>query len=331
MTTMGLGGTANYVVDVTTDEELRQVYLNAKTMSQPVYVIGGGSNLIAHDEGYPGVIAHMMIPGIEIIADDNDTTTIQAGAGVSWDELVRFGVDRQLTGIEAMSGIPGSAGAAPVQNIGAYGQELADTFVSLEAYDIAKDLFVTLSAADCDFSYRRSIFRENAAGHYVITRITLRLFKSSPQPPFYDSLQRHLDSSQITEYTPQSIRDAVLDVRADKLPDPKIVRNSGSFFKNAIVEKWQAEDLQKNYPDMPTYPMDENHVKIPTGWLIEQCDLKGELIHGMRVHKGNAVVLINESATHYDDLSLARQTIIDAVRDRFRISIDQEPLELMTP
>lgn len=328
LTTMKLGGNASYVIDVTTPEDIREVYAKARESQLPVYIIGGGSNLIVHDEGFPGIIIHNKIPGIEIVVDDGGTTTIKAGAGELWDTLVSYAVDRNLSGIDAMSGIPGTVGAAPVQNIGAYGQELADTFVSLEAYDIANDRFVTLSWDDCGFSYRHSIFRGDAAGKYVITSVTLKLFKTAPQPPFYGSLQHYFDDKNITDYTVQAVRQGVLAIRSSKLPDPTVLPNAGSFFKNPIIETWKVNDLLQTYPDMPHFPVDEDHTKIPAGWLIEQCELKGALSHGMKVHDANAVVLINESATSYQDLAAAREDIIGAVRDKFQVMIEQEPLEL---
>ena len=330
LTTMKIGGNANYVADVTSKEELRQLYQNSKKLNQPVYVIGGGSNLIAHDEGFPGLIIHNKIGSITI-ADDNPTaTTIVTGAGEIWDDLVKYTVDLELSGIEAMSGIPGTVGAAPVQNIGAYGQELADTFVSCEAYDTTTDTFVTLTWEDCKFSYRHSIFRGEATGRYIITSVTMSFNKTKPEPPFYDALDKYLTAKHIdlATVTVQIIRDAVLDIRMNKLPDPRVLPNAGSFFKNAIVEKWKADDLLNTYSDMPTYPVDDQHTKIPAGWLIETCNLKGEVIHGMKVHDGNAVVLVNDAATGYADLAAARDDIITAVRDKFQIVLEQEPLEL---
>lgn len=330
MTTMRIGGNANYVAHVTNTSELQQLYRQGKRLSQSLYVIGGGSNLIAHDEGFAGVIVHNQIMGIEIMDDNPSSTTIAAGAGESWDMLVKFSVDKNLRGIEAMSGIPGTVGAAPVQNIGAYGQELADTFVSLEAYDSKTDSFVTLSWEDCGFSYRNSIFRSTATGRYVITRVTLTLNKKRPEPPFYAALEKYLESRRIdaNAVTVQIIRDAVLDIRRTKLPDPAKLPNSGSFFKNAIVEKWKADDLAKTYSDMPTFPVDDDHVKIPSGWLIEMSDLKGQVFQGIKVHEGNAVVLVNESARSYADLAAARDNITGKVRDKFQILLEQEPLEL---
>ena len=330
LTTMRIGGKANYVATVTSVEELQQLYQNSKNLGQPVYVIGGGSNLIAHDEGFPGTIILNRIKGIEILDDNPSTTTIAAGGGEIWDSLVKYTVDLELQGIEAMSGIPGTVGAAPVQNIGAYGQELADTFISCEAYDTVTDSIVTLKWEDCGFSYRNSIFRGAVAGRYIITRVTLTLNKKHPEPPFYDALEKYFEARQIGTMaaTVQVVRDAVLDIRADKLPDPDKLPNAGSFFKNSIVEKWKADDLLKTYVDMPSYPVDDDHVKIPSGWLIQTCDLKGQVLHGMKVHDGNAVVLVNESARSYADLAAAREEIIGAVRNKFQIELEQEPLEL---
>lgn len=327
-TTMKLGGNARFITEVHTPEEVATVYRNAKAQSLPVFIIGGGSNIIAKDEGFEGLVIRIRIPGFDIIADDLNSTTIQIGAGEEWDNIVKRTVDMHLSGIEAMSAIPGTAGASPVQNVGAYGQEIADTLESLVAYDTAQDVFVTLQTADCGFSYRHSIFRGEQIGRFIITSITLKLSKTNPQPPFYDALQSYFDEHGIRIFTQDIVRNAVIDIRTNKLPDPKLLPNSGSFFKNAIVEGWQLSDLRLIDPNIPTYDMGDDHFKIPTGWLIEQTGFKGKLLHGIRVHDKNALVLINESATSYRDLADARDEIIDAVRDKFRIQIEQEPLEI---
>lgn len=325
---MKLGGNARFITEVRSPEEVATVYRNAKAQSLPVFIIGGGSNIIARDEGFEGLVIRIRIPGFEIVADDLNSTTIRIGAGEDWDEIVKRTVDMRLSGIEAMSAIPGTAGASPVQNVGAYGQEIADTLESLVAYDTAQDAFVTLQTADCGFSYRHSIFRGDQMGRYIITSITLNLSKTNPQPPFYDALQSYFDERGIRIFTQEIVRDAVIDIRTNKLPDPKLLPNSGSFFKNAIVEDWQLSDLRLIDPNIPTYDMGDDHFKIPTGWLIEQTGLKGKLLHGIRVHDKNALVLINESATSYQNLADARDEIIGAVRDKFKIQIEQEPLEI---
>lgn len=327
-TTMRLGGNARFMTEVRTPEEAAEVCRNATAQHLPIFILGGGSNTIVHDEGFDGIVVHNRIPGFEVIADEPGQVTIKVGAGENWDETVKKTVDMNLSGVEALSAIPGTVGAAPVQNIGAYGQELADTFLSLEAYDIQEDRFVTLENSDCAFSYRHSIFRGEAAGRYVILNITLRLYKAAPQPPFYAAVQDYFDAHNITIFTPQIVRDAVVAIRADKLPDPNLLPNAGSFFKNAIIEEWQLNELRKEYPDIPTYDMPDGRFKVPTGWLIQQAGLRGATLHGMHVHDKNALVLINESAKSYADLAAARDEITGAVRDKFRITIEQEPLEI---
>lgn len=327
-TTMRLGGNARFMTEVRTAEDAGEVIRNAKAQNLPTFILGGGSNTIVRDEGFDGIVICNRLPGFEVVSDEPSQTTIRVGAGEDWDETVRRAVEMDLSGIEALSAIPGTAGAAPVQNVGAYGQEISDVLLSVEAYDITNDTFVVLMAADCGFAYRQSIFRSEASGRYIITAVTLRLYKAVPKPPFYAALQQYLDEHHVTIFTPQIIRDAVIAIRADKLPDPKLLPNAGSFFKNAIIEGWQLDDLKANYPDIPLYNMPDGRYKVPTGWLIEQTGLKGKLLHGMRLHGKNALVLINESAHSYSDLAAARQEIVGAVRDQFRIIIEQEPLEI---
>lgn len=327
-TTMKLGGNARFMTEVRTPTEVAEVYRNAKTQNLPVFILGSGSNVIAKDKGFDGIIVRMRIPGFEIVADDINSTTIKIGAGEDWDSVVKRAVDMRLSGIEAMSAIPGTAGATPIQNVGAYGQEIADTLQSLDAYDSREDKFVTLQNADCRFAYRHSIFRDESVGRYVITSITLKLSKNLPTPPFYDALQKYIDEHNIQIFTQDIIRNAVIAIRSSKLPDPRVSPNVGSFFQNAIVEKWQLDALKAISPDIPLFEMGDGRFKVPTGWLIEKAGLKGQLLHGIRIHDKNALVLVNESATSYNDLANARDEIIGKVRDMFRIQIEQEPLEI---
>lgn len=328
LTTIKLGGPAKYFAEVRTVQELHDLYVDARAKNVPVFIIGGGSNVVAHDEGYQGLILRMKIPGFEVLSDDLYATTIKVGAGEVWDDVVRRTVEMRLSGIEAMSAIPGSAGAAPVQNIGAYGQEISETLVSLEAYDTQSNSIVTLQNTDCEFSYRHSMFRGSQQGRYIITSITLRLSKTLPAPPFYESLQSYFDEHSISVFTQQTVRDAVSTIRADKLPDPAVRPSAGSFFKNAIIESWRMDSLRTQYPDIKAYEMGNDTFKISTGWLIEKTGLKGQTLHGMHVNEKNALVLINESATSYADLAAARDEIIGKVRDTFQIVIEQEPLEI---
>jgi UDP-N-acetylmuramate dehydrogenase len=327
-TTMKLGGKARFLTEARTPDDIQKVYQNAKAQKLPIFILGGGSNVIVKDEGFNGIVIRIRISGFKVISDDINNTTIKIGAGEIWDSVVKRTVDMGLSGIETMSAIPGTAGATPVQNVGAYNQEIADTLQSLEAYDSETDTFVTLQRDDCGFAYRDSIFRSKSSGRYVITSITIKLSKNQPAPPFYDSLQKYLDEHGIKIFTVETIRNAVIEIRKEKLPDPNIMPNSGSFFKNAIVEKWQVDDLSNQYLDVPVYDLGDGKYKIPTGWLIEKAGLKGILTHGMRIYDRNALVLVNESAKSYNDLAAARDEIIGKIRDKFRIQIQQEPLEI---
>ena len=304
------------------------LYRNARKENLPIFVLGGGSNVITHDEVFEGIVLLNKIKGFEVISETDETTDVKIGAGEVWDEVVEKAIGLGLQGIEAMSGIPGMTGAAPVQNVGAYGQEIADTLISLEAYDSKTDTIVTISADECDFSYRNSIFRDKEKGRYCILNITLRLNKAEPKPPYYASLQRYIDENDIREVNLSVIRVAVLNIRSEKLPDPAELPSAGSFFKNALVEKWKLEELQKEYSDIPNYAMSDGRYKIPTGWLIDKAGLRGYRSHGMRVYEKNALVLVNDSATGYDDLAAIREEIVQIVFDKFGIKIEQEPLEL---
>ena len=327
-TTMKLGGEARYMATVDSASDVVSLYRNARKENLPIFVLGGGSNVITHDEVFEGIVLLNKIKGFEVISETDETTDVKIGAGEVWDEVVEKSIGLGLQGIEAMSGIPGTAGAAPVQNVGAYGQEIADTLISLEAYDSKTDTIVTISADECDFSYRNSIFRDKEKGRYCILNITLRLNKAESKPPYYASLQRYIDENDIREVNLSVIRVAVLNIRSEKLPDPAELPSAGSFFKNALVEKWKLEELQKEYSDIPNYAMSDGKYKIPTGWLIDKAGLRGYRSHGMRVYEKNALVLVNDSATGYDDLAAIREEIVQIVFDKFGIKIEQEPLEL---
>ena len=327
-TTMKLGGEARYMATADSASDVVSLYRNARKENLPIFVLGGGSNVITHDEVFEGIVLLNKIKGFEVISETDETTDVKIGAGEVWDEVVEKAIGLGLQGIEAMSGIPGTAGAAPVQNVGAYGQEIADTLISLEAYDSKTDTIVTISADECDFSYRNSIFRDKEKGRYCILNITLRLNKAEPKPPYYASLQRYIDENDIREVNLSVIRVAVLNIRSEKLPDPAELPSAGSFFKNALVEKWKLEELQKEYSDIPNYAMSDGRYKIPTGWLIDKAGLRGYRSHGMRVYEKNALVLVNDSASGYDDLAAIREEIVQIVFDKFGIKIEQEPLEL---
>ena len=324
--TMRLGGDARYLTTVNSQDELAEAVKWAQENQQPILAIGDGSNLIFRDSGWEGLVIVMKIPGYEVIKDDEHISVIRIGGGENWDETVRRTVDSGLSGIEALSLIPGTAGAAPVQNIGAYGQEVAQTLEQVELYDPALNELKTLTNKECIFKYRDSIFKHEAGERYIITAITLRLSKSQMQPPFYDSLQRRLDENGVQEFTPAAIREAVIAIRSQKLPDPRQVANTGSFFKNPHIKKQQYETLKKTYPDMPGHESSDGLIKVPAGWLMEQAGFR-DFRHdnGMGTYEKHALVFVNYSAHSYRDLALFKKEVIDKVRQLFGIELIQEP------
>lgn len=322
--TMHLGGVAKAATEAHSKDEVVEAINWAEQQKMPFLVLGEGSNVVFGD-GFSGLIILNRIPGFEVLDDNDNSTTIKIGAGENWDKIVERTVDMNLEGIETLSAIPGTAGATPVQNVGAYGQEIKDTFVELEAYNIQTKKFEILKLEDCKFAYRRSIFKPIADRKYVIVNLTLKLNKTMPKRPFYPSLQRYIDQAGITDYTVKNIRDAVVAIRANILPDPKIIPNNGSFFKNPLVSKQKAAELKAQWPDMPQFDMPESQVKIPAGWLIEHAGLKGYSAHGLKTYENNALVIINESAENADDLKLFKEEIIEKVKENYGVELEQEP------
>jgi len=322
--TMRLGGLANALVEVQSKEDLLAALQWAKERQLPHLMLGGGSNVI-FSNGFPGLVIVNKLQGFQVLHKEHNEVIVQIGAGENWDTIVGRTVEMGLSGIEKLSLIPGTAGATPVQNVGAYGAEIADTFVKLEAYDLAEQQFVTLNKEDCQFSYRNSIFKSPKHRRYIITSLTLRLSTKPPEPPFYDTLQKYLDKQRVRIYTPQIIRDAVIAIRASKLPDPKYLPNIGSFFKNPIISEAEAVALRHQYPDVPSFAASKDRVKIAAGWLIDTAGLKGYTSHGMRVYEKNALVFVNDSANSFEDLAAFKQEIIDTVHQKFGIVLEQEP------
>lgn len=325
--TMRLGGTARYLADVKDQARLQELVQWAKSYSLPVIMIGRGSNIIWRDEGFNGLVLVNKMTGRDVLAEDNHSATLRIAAGENWDKVVDWAVGKKLTGIEYMSLIPGTAGAAPVQNIGAYGGELAYSLLELEAYDSAINAFVKLQNHDCNFSYRSSRFKTTDRGRFFITSITLTLRKTNPVPPFYESLQRYLDEHGIHKYTPETIRKAVIDIRRNKLPDPEKVSNNGSFFTNPIIDAAKFQQLQQQYPDIKGWETKAGQVKIAAGWLVEKAGFKGVQDEGtgMATWPNQALVLVNDHARNTADLLAFRQKILDKVQQMFGITLEQEP------
>lgn len=324
---MRLGGSAHNLAEVANEAGLAELVIWAKSKNLPIIMVGRGSNIVWRDEGFSGLILVNKIMGREVISEDGHTATVKINGGENWDQAVAWSVDKKLSGIEYMSLVPGTAGAAPVQNVGAYGGELSDTLVELQAYDTAVGAFVKLQNHECNFAYRTSRFKTIDKGRFLITSITLSLKKIGPLPPFYEALQNYLDENGISKYTPKSIRQAVIAIRQSKLPDPEKIANNGSFFTNPIISQSQFELLRQKYPDIKGWPFKAGRVKVSAGWLVERAGFRG--VHdeqtGMATWDAQALVLVNEHARNTADLLEFRQKIIFKIDELFNIVLQQEP------
>ena len=323
--TMRIGGTARYFAVCQDMEEIRTVVRFAKERGVPVVVVGTGSNMVWSDRVHDIFLLHNTIAGFDVIDEDDTSTTVLVGAGENWDIAVARCVELGFAGIEAMSAIPGTVGATPVQNVGAYGQEIKDTLVYVEVYDTQTDEFKKLSNDECHFRYRDSIFKTEEKGRYIITRVAMKLSKLPPMQPRYPAVVSYFQEKGISNPTLEEIRSAIVSIRASKLPDPTLVPNCGSFFENALVTTKKAEELKIQFPDMKIFSVDDTTVKIPSGWLIEACGLKGQYVGKLKLHDKNALVLTNPDGATFADLLEAKQIVIDAVKEKFGITLESEP------
>lgn len=326
LTTMRLGGPARFVIEVSTPEEVREAYHFARAKHLPVWIMGGGANTIGRAK-FDGVVILNKLRGIEPLTETSQDLTLKGYGGEIWDDFVEFACEKGFSGIEAMSLIPGTLGAAPVQNIGAYGQDISQVIESAEVYDTQTDEFLTLSKEEMGLSYRKTRFNSGVdAGRFFILAVAVRLKKTHLTPPFYTSLQAYLNERGITDYSPMTIRNAVIEIRNSKLPDPLKVASAGSFFKNVNLAPEEVPAAEEK--GILVWKNPDGSGKVNSGWLIEQAGLKGKQFHGFEVSDKAALVLINRSAKDYSDLAAARQEIIDTVREKFGFTLEQEPVEI---
>lgn len=324
---MRLGGSADYLATVRTRKDLVTAELWSEKQGVPIRVIGEGSNIIWRDEGFKGLVVINKIRGFKKIAEDDTSATYRIGAGEHWDTIVEQFVGLKLWGVECLSLIPGTAGATPVQNVGAYGQEIADTLIEVEAYDRMEKDFVTIPAAACAFGYRTSRFKTTDNGRFLISSITLKLLKQRPEKAFYESLQRYFDAKQIENPTILQIRRAVIAIRSQKLPDPAKIANNGSFFANPIVNKNHYRHIKAAYKDVEAWKINADSYKISAAWLIERAGFKAKLDPetGMAIWKNQPLVLVNERAKHTLDLLKFQDKITETIYGMFQIQLEREP------
>ncbi len=320
--TFGIDVNAKYFVSVKSIEELKYV-LGLKDYPEK-FILGGGSNMLLTKD-VEALVIYLDIKNIKIISETENTVTIKASAGENWHDFVLWCLGHDFGGIENLSLIPGNIGAAPIQNIGAYGVELKDVFVACEALHIKSLNIKTFTKEDCKFDYRNSVFKQDLKGEYIIINVTLKLTTKDHQlKTSYGAITEELNKMNIKNPTIQDVSKAVIAIRESKLPNPKVIGNSGSFFKNPIVSKSHFDTLKINFPEIPSYLVSENKIKIPAGWLIEHLGFKGKRLGNYGVHKKQALVLVNYDDAKGEDIFKLSQLIQSTVKRIFDINLEVE-------
>ena len=320
--TFGINVNAQFFIEINSLLQLQKVLQLSAYPER--FIISGGSNMLLTKD-IEALVLHINLKGISVFEEEEETVVLKVMAGENWHQLVLWTLENNYGGLENLSLIPGNTGTAPIQNIGAYGVELKDTFVSCEAMHLNTQELKEFTKDDCKFGYRDSIFKNKIKGEYIITSIKLRLTKNNHKlNTLYGAIEEELERKNIIHPTIQEVSNAVIAIRKSKLPDPSEIGNSGSFFKNPIVTKKNFEAFQKNNPDAPFYKINSKNYKIPAGWLIEQCGFKGKRYGDAGVHEKQALVLVNYGNATGDEILDLAYTIKKAVLDKFKISIVTE-------
>lgn len=320
-TTFGVEVSSRYFATFSSIEELRK--LLAEVKDQQLLVLGGGSNMLFRKD-YEGITIKNEITGISVIEENEESVLLKVGAGEVWHNFVLYSIEHNLGGIENLSLIPGSVGASPMQNIGAYGVEIKDVFDSLEAIEIATGELHTFSHQDCQFGYRESVFKKELKGKYIIVSVSYKLSKQPKLNTSYGAINSELATRGITQPSIKDVSDVVIAIRQSKLPDPKEIGNAGSFFKNPVIPKSHYIALQKTYENIPSYPVSEDTVKVPAGWLIDNAGWKGKTIGEYGVHKNQALVLVNYGKANGNDIFQLSEDIIADIYKRYQIKLERE-------
>ncbi len=313
---------ASHFVEISSEEEFIQLILNGHTKQHQPLILGGGSNML-FTKNFEGLAIKNNLEGIQIIKENDEHVFIKAAAGEVWHEFVLHCIAKNYGGLENLSLIPGSVGAGPIQNIGAYGVELKDTFHECEAiylHDGSKRVF---SAEQCKFGYRESVFKHELKGKYFISSVTFKLSKNPTFKTDYGQIQIELDRMGIKELSVKAISDAVCSIRRSKLPNPAEIGNAGSFFKNPVVTKSQFEKIKEKYPDISSYPNGEN-VKLAAGWLIEKAGWKGKTMGQCGVHKNQALVLVNYGSAVGKEIFDLSEQVIRSIKETFDVDLERE-------
>jgi len=323
LNTFGLEVFAQYYTEVTSLKDLQvllkdPIYLHSKKL-----ILGGGSNIL-FTQDFDGLVIKNAIKGKEIVEEKGDTVVVKAGAGEIWHEFVMYCLDQNLGGLENLSLIPGCVGASPMQNIGAYGIEIKDVFHSLTAIDLATGETRTFNKHDCKFGYRESVFKHELKNKYIIVDVSYSLTKKHQLSTHYGAISDELKKMEIAQPSIKDVSNAVIAIRQSKLPDPKVMGNAGSFFKNPEVSSTQYSELKLKFENIVAYPLENGNYKLAAGWLIEQCGLKGHEIDGAGVHTKQALVLVNKNKATGRSIFDLSNYVLTKVFDKFGVRLERE-------
>jgi len=320
--TFSLDVNAASFCSINTIETLKSIL--EEHQNTPLFILGGGSNMLL-TKNVEALVLHINLKGKEVLEETEDSVVIKVMAGENWHKVVLWSLKHNFGGIENLSLIPGNVGTAPIQNIGAYGVELKDVFISCDAINVKDQSIKTFKKENCKFGYRESVFKQELKGQYIITSVNLKLTKRNHNLQMdYGAIRNQLASLNTEKLSIQDISNAVIAIRQSKLPDPKEVGNSGSFFKNPIISLSQFNKLKSNFPDIPSYPISDSEVKVPAGWLIEKAGFKGKQFNNYGVHNKQALVLVNHGNANGEDIYKLAILIQKTIKRIFNITIETE-------
>lgn len=321
LNTFGIDVLAEKLISFSSELELSKILTNHKT--KDLLVLGGGSNVLFMNDISRTVLLNQR-KGIEVLDENPEHVWVKVGAGIIWHDFVMYCIKKNWAGVENLSLIPGSVGAAPMQNIGAYGVEIKSVFHELEAVEIGSGILRTFSNDECKFGYRESVFKNDLKNQFIITSVTFKLNKTPQFQTTYGAITSELERLKIDTLSIEAISKAVINIRKSKLPDPLITGNAGSFFKNPVVSKSKASSLMKDFSNLAHYPVDESSVKVAAGWLIDQAGWKGKSFGSYGVHPLQALVLVNYGGASGKDIYDLSTEIVEDIKEKFGISLERE-------
>lgn len=323
LNTFGIEAEAKAFGTFENSADLEEIFADDSVNQLSHMILGGGSNLL-FTKNYDGLILKNNVRGFECIGEDDDHYYVKAGAGENWHQFVLKCIENNYAGLENLSLIPGNVGASPMQNIGAYGVEIKDRFESLEAYDLSNGKLVHFSAEACEFGYRESVFKRKFKNQFVIFSVTFRLFKKPQINVSYGAIETELNHLGVKNPGIADVSRAVINIRNSKLPNPAVLGNAGSFFKNPVVARDVLEKILSEYPEAPNYPADDNHVKLAAGWLIEKAGWKGKRVGNCGMHEKQALVLVNYGGATGGEIYDLSTQVLESIREKFGVELERE-------